>query len=211
MAKRSKSSKVWLREHFDDEFVKKAQALGLRSRAAFKLEEIDQRDRLLRPGVVVVDLGAAPGGWSQYAAGRLAGRGRVVAMDILPMDPLPGVEFIQGDFTAPKAPQRLAALLDGAAVDLVISDMAPNISGVADVDQARGMHLCELALEFAGQVLKPGGTLLMKAFQGEGYEDLVRSLRAGFGSVAVRKPKASRSRSAEVYLLARERKAGIGV
>lgn len=210
MAKRSKSSKAWLTEHFSDEFVKKAQQLGLRSRAAFKLEEIDQRDRLLRPGAVVVDLGAAPGGWSQYAAKRLAGKGRVVAIDILPMDPLPGVEFIQADFTAPEAPARLRALLAGAPVDLVISDMAPNISGEADVDQARGIHLGELALEFAGEVLRPGGALLMKAFQGAGYEDLVKALRAGFGSVAVRKPKASRSRSAEVYLLARERR-GTGV
>jgi 23S rRNA (uridine2552-2'-O)-methyltransferase len=207
MAKRSKSSKAWLTEHFSDEFVKKAQQLGLRSRAAFKLEEIDQRDRLLRPGACVVDLGAAPGGWSQYAAKRLAGKGRVVAMDILPMDPLPGVEFIQGDFTADDAPARLAAVLDGLPVDLVISDMSPNISGEDDVDQARGIHLCELALEFATQVLRPGGALLMKAFQGAGYEALVRALRAEFETVTVRKPKASRSRSAEVYLLARERNA----
>jgi 23S rRNA (uridine2552-2'-O)-methyltransferase len=207
MAKRSKSSKAWLTEHFSDEFVKKAQQLGLRSRAAFKLEEIDQRDRLLRPGACVVDLGAAPGGWSQYAAKRLAGKGRVVAMDILPMDSLPGVEFIQGDFTADDAPARLAAVLDGLPVDLVISDMSPNISGEDDVDQARGIHLCELALEFATQVLRPGGALLMKAFQGAGYEALVRALRAEFETVTVRKPKASRSRSAEVYLLARERNA----
>ena len=207
MAKRSKSSKAWLTEHFSDEFVKKAQQLGLRSRAAFKLEEIDQRDRLLKPGACVVDLGAAPGGWSQYAAKRLAGKGRVVAMDILPMDPLPGVEFIQGDFTATDAPARLAALLDGLPVDLVISDMSPNISGEDDVDQARGIHLCELALEFATEVLRPGGALLMKAFQGAGYEDLVKAMRKEFESVVVRKPKASRSRSAEVYLLARERNA----
>ena len=204
MAKRSKSSKAWLTEHFSDEFVKKAQQLGLRSRAAFKLEEIDQRDHLLRPGAVVVDLGAAPGGWSQYAAKRLAGKGRVIAMDILPMDPLPGVEFIQGDFTADEAPQRLRALLDGLPVDLVISDMSPNISGEADVDQARGILLCELALGFATEVLRPGGALLMKAFQGAGYEALVKALRAEFETVVVRKPKASRSRSAEVYLLARE-------
>lgn len=207
MAKRSKSSKAWLTEHFSDEFVKKAQQLGLRSRAAFKLEEIDQRDRLLRPGAVVVDLGAAPGGWSQYAVKRLAGKGRVVAIDILPMEPLPGVEFVQADFTVADAPERLRLLLDGAAVDLVISDMSPNISGEADVDQARGIHLSELAVEFAVQVLRPGGALLMKAFQGAGYEGLVKMLRLSFGSVVVRKPKASRSRSAEVYLLARERKA----
>lgn len=207
MAKRSKSSKAWLTEHFSDEFVKKAQQLGLRSRAAFKFEEIDQRDRLLKPGACVVDLGAAPGGWSQYAAKKLAGKGRVVAMDILPMDPLPGVEFLQGDFTADEAPVRLKQLLDGLPVDLVISDMSPNISGEDDVDQARGIHLCELALEFASQVLRPGGALLMKAFQGAGYEDLVKAMRSEFESVVVRKPKASRSRSAEVYLLARERNA----
>lgn len=205
MKKRSSSSKRWLTEHFSDEFVKRAQQLGLRSRAAFKLEEIDQRDRLLRPGAVVVDLGAAPGGWSQYAAKRLAGKGRVIAIDILPMDPLPGVEFIQADFTTDEAPARLHQLLAGAPVDLVISDMSPNISGEADVDQARGIHLSELAVEFATQVLRPGGALLMKAFQGAGYEGLVKLLRSSFVSVVVRKPKASRSRSAEVYLLARDR------
>jgi len=205
--KRSSSSKRWLTEHFSDEFVKRAQQLGLRSRAAFKLEEIDRRDRLLRPGAVVVDLGAAPGGWSQYAAKKLAGKGRVIAIDILPMDALPGVEFVQADFTAAEAPARLHQLLAGAPVDLVISDMSPNISGEADVDQARGIELSELAVEFATQVLRPGGALLMKAFQGAGYEGLVKLLRASFGSVVVRKPKASRSRSAEVYLLARERRA----
>ena len=165
--KRSSSSKRWLTEHFSDEFVKRAQQLGLRSRAAFKLEEIDQRDRLLRPGAVVVDLGAAPGGWSQYAAKRLAGKGRVIAIDILPMAPLPGVEFVQADFTAADAPARLHQLLAGAPVDLVISDMSPNISGEADVDQARGIHLSELAVEFAMQVLRPGGSLLMKAFRAQ--------------------------------------------
>ena len=207
MKKRSSSSKRWLTEHFSDEFVKRAQQLGLRSRAAFKLEEIDQRDKLLRQGAVIVDLGAAPGGWSQYAANKLAGKGRVVAIDILAMDPLPGVEFVQADFTAAEAPAQLLQLLRGAPVDLVISDMSPNISGQADVDQARGIHLSELAVEFAVQVLRPGGTLLMKAFQGAGYEGLVKTLRTSFGSVVVRKPKASRSRSAEVYLLARERRA----
>ena len=207
MKKRSSSSKRWLTEHFSDEFVKRAQQLSLRSRAAFKLEEIDQRDKLLRQGAVIVDLGAAPGGWSQYAANKLAGKGRVVAIDILAMDPLPGVEFVQADFTAAEAPAQLLQLLRGAPVDLVISDMSPNISGQADVDQARGIHLSELAVEFAVQVLRPGGTLLMKAFQGAGYEGLVKTLRTSFGSVVVRKPKASRSRSAEVYLLARERRA----
>ena len=207
MKKRSSSSKRWLTEHFSDEFVKRAQQLCLRSRAAFKLEEIDQRDKLLRQGAVIVDLGAAPGGWSQYAANKLAGKGRVVAIDILAMDPLPGVEFVQADFTAAEAPAQLLQLLKGAPVDLVISDMSPNISGQADVDQARGIHLSELAVEFAVQVLRPGGALLMKAFQGAGYEGLVKTLRTSFGSVVVRKPKASRSRSAEVYLLARERRA----
>ena len=208
MSKRTKSSGRWLAEHFSDEFVKRAQQRGLRSRAAFKLEEIDARDRLLQPGSVVVDLGAAPGGWSQYAVKRLAGRGRVLALDLLPMDPLPGAELVLGDFSERQVLERLQALLGGQPVDLVLSDMAPNISGEADVDQARAMALAELALEFAVEHLRPGGDLLLKAFQGVGYEDLVRALRERFASVAVRKPKASRARSREVYLLARDRRAG---
>jgi 23S rRNA (uridine2552-2'-O)-methyltransferase len=215
MAKRSKSSKRWLAEHFSDEYVLRAQREGLRSRAAFKLEEIDQRDRLLRPGVTVLDLGAAPGGWSEYAAKRLRGAsgkdGRVLATDILPMEPLPGVEFVQGDFTQDEVLAEIRRRLGADPVDLVLSDMAPNMSGVDDVDQARAMHLAELALDLARQVLRPGGDLLVKAFQGAGYEELVKAARAEFETVAVRKPKASRSRSNEVYLLARKRKRVDGV
>jgi 23S rRNA (uridine2552-2'-O)-methyltransferase len=211
MAKRSKSSKRWLAEHFSDEFVLRAQREGLRSRAAFKLEEVDQRDHLLRPGVTVLDLGAAPGGWSEYAAKRLGGKGRVIATDILAMDPLPGVEFVQGDFTQDEVLAAIRERLGPDPVDLVLSDMAPNMSGVDDVDQARAVHLAELALELARQVLRPGGDLLVKAFQGAGYEALVKAARAEFETVAVRKPKASRSRSNEVYLLARKRKRVDGV
>jgi 23S rRNA (uridine2552-2'-O)-methyltransferase len=208
MAKRSKSSKRWLAEHFSDEYVLRAQREGRRSRASYKLEEIDQRDQLLRPGVTVVDLGAAPGGWSELAAARLAGRGRVIATDILPMEPLAGVEFLQGDFTEDEVLAELGGRLAGAPVDLVLSDMAPNLSGEGDVDQARAMHLAELALDLALAVLRPGGDLLVKAFQGAGYEDFVKALRREFASVVVRKPKASRARSREVYLLARNRRSG---
>jgi len=215
MAKRSRSSKRWLAEHFSDEFVLRAQREGRRSRAVFKLEEIDQRDHLLRPGLVVLDLGAAPGGWSEYAAGRLTVRGkvegRVLASDVLPLEPLPGVEFVQGDFTADEVLAEIGRRLGGAPVDLVLSDMAPNISGVGDVDQARTMHLAELALDLAARVLRPGGDLLVKVFQGAGYEEFVKALRAGFATVVVRKPKASRSRSREVYLLARKRRTVDGV
>ena len=211
MAKRSKSSKRWLAEHFSDEYVLRAQREGLRSRAAFKLEEIDQRDHLLRPGVTVLDLGAAPGGWSEYAGKRMQGKGRVLATDILEMEPLPGVEFVQGDFTQDEVLAELQRRLGGDPVDLVLSDMAPNMSGVDDVDQARAMHLAELALDLAQRVLRPGGDLLVKAFQGAGYEEFVKATRAGFESVVVRKPKASRSRSNEVYLLARKRKRVDGV
>jgi len=211
MAKRSKSSRRWLAEHFSDEFVLRAQREGLRSRAAYKLEEIDERDHLLRPGVTVVDLGAAPGGWSELAAKRLAGRGRVLATDLLPLEPLPGVEFVQGDFTEDAVLAELRRRLGDDPVDLVLSDMAPNLSGEDDVDQARAMHLAELALDLARQVLRPGGDLLVKVFQGAGYEEFVKALRDEFGTVAVRKPKASRARSREVYLLARKRKRVDGV
>jgi 23S rRNA (uridine2552-2'-O)-methyltransferase len=207
MPKRSKSSKRWLTEHFDDEFVKRAQAEGWRSRAVFKLQEIDEKDRVIRPGMVVVDLGAAPGGWAQYAARKLKGTGRVIALDILEMEPLPGVEVLTGDFRDDAVLTSLREILAGAPVDLVISDMAPNISGMAAVDVPRAMHLAELALEFADEALKPGGDLLVKVFQGEGYEELVRTMRAKFATVTVRKPKASRARSREVYLLARNRRA----
>ncbi len=200
---RSKSSERWLREHFGDAFVRQAQALGLRSRAAFKLLEIDQRDRLLRPGQTVVDLGAAPGGWAQVAADKVGPGGRVVALDLLPIDPLPGVTVLQGDFTEQAVLDRLLGELDGRPVDLVLSDMAPNMSGMKAVDQPRSALLAELALDCARQVLRPKGDLLLKMFQGEGFDPLLAELRAAFSKVVVRKPKASRPRSREVYLLAR--------
>ncbi len=200
---RSKSSSRWLKEHFADEFVKRAQTEGWRSRAVYKLSEIQEKDRILRPGMTVVDLGAAPGGWSQYAAKMVGERGRVIALDILPMDGLPGVEVIEGDFREEAVLAELVRVLDGRRVDLVISDMAPNTSGMRAVDQPRAMYLAELALAFARQNLRPGGDLLMKVFQGEGFDALLRELRAAFGSVASRKPRASRGRSAEMYLLAR--------
>lgn len=207
MPKRTKSSRRWLDEHFDDEFVKRAQAEGWRSRAVFKLQEVDQRDKLLRPGQIVVDLGAAPGGWSQYAARRVGGDGRVLALDLLPIDPLAGVEVLEGDFREQAMLDTLERSLAGAPVDLVLSDMAPNISGMAAVDQPRAMVLAELALDFAGHALRPGGDLLVKVFQGEGYEALVKEMKRRFSSVSVRKPKASRPRSREVYLLARNHRA----
>ena len=206
MAKRSKSSRRWLDEHASDTYVQRARKQGLRSRAAFKLEELDSAERLLRPGMVIVDLGAAPGGWSQYAARKLAGRGAVYAMDLLPMDALAGVEFIVGDFREPGPLAALEAALAGRPVDLVMSDMAPNMSGVDVVDQPRAMHLAELALEFALKALRPGGSLLVKVFQGAGFEELVRNARREFVTVRMRKPPASRARSAEMYLLATGRR-----
>ena len=203
MPKRSKSSARWLAEHAADPYVKRAHDEGWRSRAAFKLEEIQKSDRLLKPGMTVVDLGAAPGGWSQYAARRLDGKGRVVALDVLDMPAIPGVEFIQGDFNDESVLARLNALLGGAKVDLVMSDMAPNMMGIADVDHDRSMQLVELAEEFAAQALRPGGDLLIKVFQGRGFEPLVTRLRKSYETVKLRKPKASRSRSPEVYVLAR--------
>lgn len=199
---RSKSSGAWLAEHFTDEYVLRARREGYRSRAIYKLMELDERDRLLRPGMTVVDLGAAPGGWSQYVAQRVGPRGKVVALDILPMDPLAGVEVLQADFTEETALTALRAVLGGRPVDLVISDMAPNISGVESVDQPRAMYLAELALEFATEVLKPGGQFLVKAFQGQGYAVYYKQLQARFTKVVTRKPKASRPRSPEMYLLA---------
>jgi 23S rRNA (uridine2552-2'-O)-methyltransferase len=199
---RSKSSSRWLKEHFDDAWVKRAQAEGWRSRAAFKLEELLDRDRLLKPGMVVVDLGAAPGGWSQLVRARLGETGRVIALDILPMQGIAGIEVIEGDFTGESALKQLEAHLDGAKVDLVLSDMAPNMSGVAVADQIRAMHLAELALAFARDWLKPGGSMLIKLFQGVGFDDYLRDLRADFERVTMRKPKASRARSREVYALA---------
>lgn len=206
MTSRSKSSSRWLREHFNDPYVKRAQAEGWRSRAVFKLEELIERDHLLKPGMVIVDLGAAPGGWSQIARERLGERGRVIAVDILPMQGIGGVEFIEGDFREEAVLRQLEQTLAGATVDLVLSDMAPNMSGMAVVDQPRSMHLVELAEEFAGAHLRTGGAFLTKVFQGEGFDEFVRRLRAGYGRVSIRKPKASRARSPEVYALATGKK-----
>lgn len=203
---RSKSSGRWLREHFSDPFVKEAQRQGFRSRAVFKLQEIDRRDRLLKPGMVVVDLGAAPGGWSQYAAGITGSTGHVVALDLLPMDPLADATVLQADFTEDEALRLLEETLGGRPVDLVLSDMAPNISGMKAVDQPRAMYLAELAADFAAQVLKPGGDFLVKTFQGEGFDPYLKALRGGYRRVLSRKPRASRDRSREVYLLARDRR-----
>jgi 23S rRNA (uridine2552-2'-O)-methyltransferase len=199
---RSKSSPRWLKEHFDDPFVKRAHAEGVRSRAHYKLEEIIERDRLLKPGMVVVDLGAAPGGWSQLVRNTLGPSGRVIALDILEMPSIAGVEFVHGDFREAEALSRLEAALGGESVDLVLSDMAPNMSGVEAVDQARAMYLLELARDFADQHLRSGGTLLVKMFQGVGSDAFLRDLRSRYTKVQVRKPKASRNRSSEVYLLA---------
>jgi 23S rRNA (uridine2552-2'-O)-methyltransferase len=203
MARRSKSSGRWLEEHFSDPFVQRAKDAGLRSRAAFKLEEIDAAEKLFFPGALVVDLGAAPGGWSQYAARRLAGNGAVYALDLLPMDAIAGVTFQQGDFREQAALDALLAELGGRRVDLVLSDMAPNMSGVDVVDQARAADLEALALDFARQVLRPGGALVMKVFQGAGFQQLLADARRAFEGVRMRKPKASRQRSSETYLVAR--------
>ncbi|UCD69019.1 MAG: 23S rRNA (uridine(2552)-2'-O)-methyltransferase RlmE [Betaproteobacteria bacterium] len=203
---RSKSSRRWLREHFDDEYVKKAQRDGYRSRAVYKLEEIQQKDRLIKPGMTVVDLGAAPGSWSQYACALVGRKGKVVATDILPMEPLPGVSFVQGDFREDAVLEQLLQDLEGRSVDLVMSDMAPNISGVGAVDQPRAMYLAELAVEFAQRVVRPGGELLVKIFQGEGFDALLKELRSQYEKVVIRKPRSSRARSREVYALARGRK-----
>ena len=202
--KRSRTSKQWMKEHVNDVFVRRARAEGYRSRAAYKLAEIVARDRLLKPGMTVVDLGAAPGGWSQVARAQVGARGRVVALDVLEMAPLPGVAFVQGDFRDETALGALERELAGARADLVLSDMSPNISGIGVSDQARAMYLAELALEFAVRHLKPGGSLLVKVFQGAGFEEFLRALRARFGSVVTRKPAASRGRSSEIYLLGRD-------
>lgn len=203
MSKRTKSSKRWLAEHAGDEHVLRARKEGWRSRAVYKLEELQRRDRLIRPGMIIVDLGAAPGAWSQYASHLLRGEGEVFALDILPMDPLPGVTFIQGDFRDDESLEALQLALGDRPVDLVMSDMAPNISGVAAVDQPRAMYLAELALDFASKSLKTGGNFVCKVFQGEGFQAFVATVRKGFGHVKVRKPEASRPRSREVYLVAR--------
>ena len=203
---RSKSSNRWLREHFNDEYVKRAQREGYRSRAVYKLDEIQQRDRIIRPGMTLVDLGAAPGGWSQYALPLVGRKGKIVAMDLLPMDPLPSVDFLEGDFREDDVLESLIKMLDGREIDLVMSDIAPNMSGAEAVDIPRTMYLVELAVDFADRVLNPGGDLLVKVFQGEGFDELVRDLRKRYNKVLIRKPKASRPRSREVYALARGRK-----
>ena len=199
---RSKSSRQWLHRHFKDEYVKKAQQDGYRSRAAYKLLEIEQKDKLFRPGMKVVDLGAAPGGWCQVARKLVGKEGQVVGLDILPMEPIPDVAFIMGDFRENEPLQALKDILQGEQVDLVISDMAPNVSGMAAVDQPRAIYLCELALDFAREVLKPGGGLVVKLFQGEGADQFIKDVRSSFKKVVTRKPKASRAKSREVYLVA---------
>ena len=204
MPKRSKSSARWLAEHANDEFVKRAQREGWRSRAVFKLAEIQQSERLLRPGIRCVDLGAAPGGWSQYAARLLGGTGRIVATDILPMDAIPGVDFVQGDFREESVLEQVMSFVGAEKVDLVLSDMAPNMAGIDAVDQPRSMHLAELALEFAERVLAPGGDALVKLFQGAGFDQVIKDARRRYGRVVTKKPKASRTRSPEIYLLARQ-------
>jgi 23S rRNA (uridine2552-2'-O)-methyltransferase len=203
MAKRTKSSARWLAEHAADPYVKRAHEEGWRSRAAFKLEDIQRTDRILKPGMTVVDLGAAPGGWSQFVARTLAGKCRVIALDILEMPALPGVEFIQGDFNEETVLARLQDVLGGQKADLVMSDMAPNMMGISDVDHDRSMNLVELAVDFAARTLRPGGDFLSKVFQGRGFQPLVAQLRQQFESVKMRKPNASRARSPEVYVLAR--------
>ena len=203
MARRSKSSDRWLREHFSDPFVQRAKSEGWRSRAVFKLEEIDQREKLLKPGTVCLDLGAAPGAWSQYARRRVGSKGRVVATDILEMPALADVEFVQGDFREPEVFERILALVPERGVDVVLSDMAPNMSGMDAIDQPRMMYLAELALDMAARVLKPEGSALIKVFQGAGFQELVAESRQKFAKVKLQKPDASRSRSAELYLLAK--------
>ncbi|HEY4873603.1 MAG TPA: 23S rRNA (uridine(2552)-2'-O)-methyltransferase RlmE [Steroidobacteraceae bacterium] len=203
MSGRSKSSNRWLQEHFSDPFVKRAKSAGLRSRAVFKLEEIDRREKLLRQGQVCLDLGAAPGAWSQYARQRVGRAGRVIATDILEMPALPGVEFVQGDFREAQVFDALLERFPQRGVDVLLSDMAPNLSGVDAIDAPRSMHLSELALELAGRVLKPEGTALIKVFQGAGFEAFVRAARLQFATVKLMKPQASRSRSPELYLLAK--------
>lgn len=198
----SKSSKKWLREHFDDKYVQQAQKDGWRSRAAYKLLEINEKDKLIKPGMTVVDLGAAPGGWTQVASKLVGSNGVVVASDILPMDPVAGVQFVLGDFREESVYSEILKVIDGKPVNLVISDMAPNISGMKSVDQPRAMYLVELALDMATQVLSPGGSLLVKVFQGEGFQEYRQTLQQHFKQLITRKPEASRPRSKEIYLLA---------
>lgn len=201
---KSKSSGRWLREHFSDEYVIKSQKEGYRSRASYKLIEIDDKDRLIKPGNLVVDLGSAPGGWSQVAAQRVGDRGRVVASDILPMDGIAGVDFVLGDFTEEDVFNRILDVIDGAPVDLVISDMAPNMSGMKAVDQPRAMYLAELAYDMAINVLRPGGSFVTKIFMGEGFDQYMKEAKERFDRVLTRKPDSSRARSPEVYMVARK-------
>ncbi len=201
--KRTKSSTIWLQEHFNDIYVKKAQAEGYRSRAVYKLKEVDDKERLLKPGISVVDLGAAPGGWTQYISEKLAGKGTIVASDLLAMDSVADVTFIQGDFNSDKILSQLTSVIPLRSLDLVLSDMAPNMSGNVTVDMIKAMNLAELAFDFADKMLKPNGSLLMKVFHGIGFDDLVKLARTKFDKVVIRKPLASRSRSRETYLLAK--------
>lgn len=203
MAQRSKSSHNWLREHFNDPFVKQAQKDGYRSRASYKLLEIQEKDRLIRPGMSVIDLGAAPGGWSQVTSRLIGGQGRLIASDILEMDSIPDVTFIQGDFTQDEVLAQILEAVGNSQVDLVISDMAPNMSGTPEVDMPRAMFLCELALDLASRVLRPGGDFLIKIFQGEGFDAYLKDVRRKFDKVQMRKPSSSRDRSREQYLLGR--------
>jgi len=208
VAQRSKSSHNWLREHFNDPFVKQAQKDGYRSRASYKLLEIQEKDKLIRPGMSVIDLGAAPGGWSQVTSRLIGGQGRLIASDILEMDAIPDVTFIQGDFTQDEVLERILAAVGDSHVDLVISDMAPNMSGTPAVDMPRAMFLCELALDLATRVLRPGGDFLIKIFQGEGFDQYLKDVRGKFDKVQMRKPSSSRDRSREQYLLGRGFKGG---
>ncbi|MDI1362039.1 23S rRNA (uridine(2552)-2'-O)-methyltransferase RlmE [Methylotenera sp.] len=201
------SSKAWIHEHINDEFVKRAQKEGYRARAAYKLTEIDDKDKLIKPGMTIVDLGSTPGSWSQVAVQRLKGQGRIIALDLLEMEAIKGVEFIQGDFRDEAILKILEKSLNGKQVDLVIADMAPNMSGITIVDQAGAAYLTELALEFSKEWLKPSGNFLVKVFIGEGFDDIVKNMRTMFDKVVTRKPKASRGRSSEVYLLGLGRKA----
>jgi 23S rRNA (uridine2552-2'-O)-methyltransferase len=204
--KPTRTSKAWMQEHLNDEFVKRAQKEGYRARAAYKLIEIDDKDKLIKPGMTIVDLGSTPGSWCQVAVQRLKGQGRIIALDILDMQPIAGVEFIQGDFRETSVLKELEEKLGNQPVDLVIADMAPNISGVKDVDQAGAAYLTELALEFSDQWLKPHGNFLVKVFIGSGFDEIVKTMRSRFEKVVTRKPKASRDRSSEVYLLGLGRK-----
>ena len=206
MAQRSKSSKAWLHEHVNDHYVHMAQKDGYRARAAYKLLEINEKDKIIKPGTVLADLGSAPGSWSQVAAKLTGNTGKVFALDILPMEPIAGVDFIQGDFRESTVLTEFEQLLAGRPLDLVICDMAPNMAGNAVIDQTRSIYLCELALDFAAEHLKPGGTFLVKVFQGSGFQEFQAAMKSVFAAVATRKPEASRNRSNEIYLLGRNKR-----